>query len=422
MRSGRQWLILLPAATAVLIGAFCLWLGKYTVTVPEWRILVDDDGRIAHVACVVNSARRAALRNAALVTRIVNALPRRTRVTVLTNDPRAFAIIGDPQRGRLEFFILPGKSDFTIWPQDPFVVLVARDGRRVLLASREFDRADDRLIPQRLAGHLHIPYRRSKLSFEGGNIVAGSRHVFIGANTIRYNAIRLHKTDPDIVRAFQREFGRPVLVIGPVPQPVDHIDMMLTAAGGDLIGVADPGWGARLVQRELKQNPGRIKAFERCCEEYYFGNPRVRALRDVKGELIKPPNIEGETSAAAEDSERIAPELDRIAVELRRYGYRVRRFPFLMRARKMTPLSSSGKKPPDMQAGYPCLTYNNVLIEDDSAHRIVYLPQYGLAALDRAASDAWRRLGWRVVPVQGFAISAMYGGSLRCCAKVLERQ
>jgi hypothetical protein len=51
----------------------------------------------------------------------------------------------------------------------------------------------------------------------------------------------------------------------------------------------------------------------------------------------------------------------------------------------------------------------------------VYLPRYGLDALDRAAVRAWEALGYEVHPVGGLAVSAMYGGALRCAVKVLER-
>lgn len=419
--SGRWRLIGVVAAVTVLALGFGVWIKLYQAAVPAWRVLSDDSGRIVHVACVINSARRAALRNAALVTRILNSLPRRTRVTVLTNDPKAFAVLGDPQRGRLVMLDLPAASDFTIWPQDPFLVLKSRDGRLALLAAREFDRVDDRLIPQRLAKHLHTVFRKSKLAFEGGNVVVGSRHVFVGADTIRYNAVKLRKTDPDVVKAFQRELGRPVLVIGPVPQVVGHIDMMLTPIDGISIGVADPRWGAALVRRELTRNPAAVRAFEQRCEDYYFGNPHVHALRDAKGRLIKPPKVVGKTEAAVKDSQAIAVHLDRVAEELTRYGYRVRRFPFLMSRPKPVAKSTTGSKAAEPGPGYPCLTYNNVLVEHESGRRTVYLPQYGLGALDRAARAAWRRAGCRVVPIEGFAISAMYGGSLRCCVKVLDR-
>jgi hypothetical protein len=66
------------------------------------------------------------------------------------------------------------------------------------------------------------------------------------------------------------------------------------------------------------------------------------------------------------------------------------------------------------------LTYNNVLLEDGDNGESVFLPRYGFSVLDRAAHEAWAGLGFRVVPIDGLTVSAMYGGSLRCCIKVLS--
>ncbi|MFH1730091.1 MAG: hypothetical protein ABIF82_00390 [Planctomycetota bacterium] len=42
--------------------------------------------------------------------------------------------------------------------------------------------------------------------------------------------------------------------------------------------------------------------------------------------------------------------------------------------------------------------------------------------MDKAAREAWAKIGCRAVGVKGLAISSMYGGSLRCCVKVLQRR
>ena len=44
------------------------------------------------------------------------------------------------------------------------------------------------------------------------------------------------------------------------------------------------------------------------------------------------------------------------------------------------------------------------------------------ANLDAAAATAWRSVGFDVVPIDGLATSAMYGGALRCGLKVLARE
>src|SRR5687768_11805522 len=66
------------------------------------RVLLTDVGPPPRVAAIsVNSARRATLRNADLVTNIVNGLPAATRFLVLTNDRSAFTVARDDRPGRV---------------------------------------------------------------------------------------------------------------------------------------------------------------------------------------------------------------------------------------------------------------------------------------------------------------------------------
>jgi hypothetical protein len=107
-------------------------------------------------------------------------------------------------------------------------------------------------------------------------------------------------------------------------------------------------------------------------------------------------------------SRELAPVLDRIAGSLEEVGYRVERVPFLFGGAE----SRDSRNVEDAErAGYPMLTYNNVLVEDDVEGPVVYLPAYGLEALDRVRPARDRRL----------QTSAMYGGGLRCAVKVLSR-
>jgi len=391
---------------------------------PVDRLLSDQGGSIEHVVCVVNTARRAALRNAGVVTGIINALPPRVKVTILTNDRAALIVARDPHPGRVTFLDLPGDSSFTIWPQDPFLVLRGAEGKTALLAGRQFARADDRLIAARLAEHLGWELRQSDLSFEGGNIVCSEHRALIGADTIADNALRMELDAEEIVRKFQHELGRKVIVLGPSPQPVGHIDMAITPLGDNRIVVADTAWGARLARRDMQDSPEKVKAFETACETQYFGLPEIKSLLDVEGKAIVPPKVIEQTAEAIDTSEAIAVHLDRIAKGLTAQGYKVHRMPMLfwLAPPSEAPASQSASAPaPEPKPGYPCLTYNNVLLETVSDGGTVYLPQYGWGSLDSAARDAWEKLGCTVKPVAGLTISAMYGGSLRCCTKVLGR-
>jgi hypothetical protein len=113
--------------------------------------------------------------------------------------------------------------------------------------------------------------------------------VFVGANTIRYNALELQKSEIDVVLDFQHELGRPVLVIGPFPQPVAYIDMMLIPLGGRRVAVADANVGIRIAEQALKSDPDSVAEFEQFCEANFIGYPSIKTLLGSEGQKICSP-------------------------------------------------------------------------------------------------------------------------------------
>jgi hypothetical protein len=426
---------LLTFAGVVLLGAgiclFVLQRRERQSPVPSQRLLADN-GRepISLVVCSVNSARRSALRNARLVSSIVNALPPRVSVILAVNDPEAFTVARNPWPARVQFLKLTDETSITIWPQDPFVVLRDQDGEYRQLISRDFQRVKDRQMALQLGRFLGWRSRVSTLSFEGGNIVSDDSWAFVGANTIRQNALELDKTEAWVLKQFETELGKRVLAIGPVPQPIGHIDMMLTPLGEKNILLADPAWGARLAEQELNESPGSVEAFEKSCEQMFLGAPGIVSLRYSTGRVLKAPDVIGETRSAIEHSRDIAPHLDRLAGYLAARGYKVHRVPYLSvrlpdmpttRPNARTETKTATEDRNQASLGYPELTYNNVLLETVGGRRTVYLPQYGWETMDLAGREVWLKLVDDVTPVSGFAVCATYGGSLRCCTKVLTR-
>ena len=67
------------------------------------------------------------------------------------------------------------------------------------------------------------------------------------------------------------------------------------------------------------------------------------------------------------------------------------------------------------------VTYTNALFDRDAAGPIVYLPTYRVPALDRAATERYTALGFRVVPID---VSTVYtlNGSLGCLVNVMARR
>lgn len=405
-------LLLLFVATQSLWDAGPSWAEQTTPV-----LLSDAGGQIKAAVLSVNSARKATLRNAGLITNIVNSLPSRIKIYIITNDPSAFVVSRNPWPDRIKFINLPTDNPITIWTQDPFLVLDQPDMPSTLLASEKFDRAGDRLMASKIAERLGYTLKMSTLNFEGGNIVSDQDFAFIGADTIRQNAIFKDMEDVAVVKKFEQELNRKVLVVGPFPQPIGHIDMMITPIGDRKVIVADSGLGARLAQEALDREPNAVKDFEKYCENYFFGSTLIDELVTEDGRKINRPHVVGQTRHMIDLSKEIALTLDGIASSLETFGYEVFRLPFLYGV----PVGGRGAGENTSTESYPMITYNNVVMETTAMEKLVYLPSYRWESMDQAAVKIWENLGFTVHKIQGLAISSMYGGSLRCSVKVLEK-
>ena len=389
--------------------------GTEPLASPARELLPDCGGAIDLAVMTVSSPRRSGLRNQELVRGVVLRLGPEGRFLILANPE--MILDPNPAPGRMEFVEIPDGLDFSIWPQDPFVVLEGAEGP-ILLTSRIYQRADDRKMAATIAGAFGARVRESSLYFAGGNLLADERHAFVGADLIRDNVADLALSPDEVVRRFQEELGRKVLVVGESPQPVAHLDMVLTPLGDGRVAVADSGRGAGIVAEELARQPESIAAFEREAMANFFGHPDLESVVDEQGYVHRPPPIEGVTAQAIEDSRAVAAALDGIAGDLERRGYDVVRVPVLMTRRG----AADDPRFPRGAAGYPMLSYDNVIVERINGRDRVYLARYGLAPLDIAAQEAWRDAGFEVHPIDGLTTSSMYRGSLRCVVKVLGRK
>jgi len=377
------------------------------------RILSDVGSEIRLVACSATSARTSSLRNAELISNIVNGLPQDVHVLLLVNDRSAFAT--SESNRRVTFVEMPPESEISIWPQDPFVVVQGHSTTK-LITPCSFNREDDERMPKQLAGLLNLEVVHSEMHFEGGNIVCGEDAVFIGFDTIERNAVLLEMTTQGVKDRFSKLFGRRVVVVGESSQSIGHIDLIVTPLSQNRIAVADSRAGARLAAAAIDRDPNAVQQFERQCETSFFGNAGVSELMDKEGNRIGRPDVIGRTSSVISASLRLAPELDTIARQLAHAGYSVVRVPALI-PQPDRQLENRGEHDPQ----YPFLSYSNVLTETRQNQEFVYLPQYGFECLDEKAQQVWESLGFQVKPVPGFSTSAMYGGGLRCCTKVLLR-
>ena len=115
-------------------------------------VLADSGGTIRQVVTVVTSPRRSTLRNQNLVQSLAQGLGPDTHLLILAH--REMILDPNPMPQRMTFVEIPEELQFSIWPQDPFVVLRDGEGVSRLLAARGYGRMEDREMVRLVAGKL----------------------------------------------------------------------------------------------------------------------------------------------------------------------------------------------------------------------------------------------------------------------------
>jgi hypothetical protein len=106
----------------------------------------------------------------------------------------------------------------TVFAQDNARAARGARGEPALLVPRGFRaadlRAEDEIDPAEAERAFGVPVRRSRLYWEGGNVVHDEERCFIGVDTIAENVARLGLTADEVAGLFEAEFGLPVTLLG----------------------------------------------------------------------------------------------------------------------------------------------------------------------------------------------------------------
>jgi hypothetical protein len=106
----------------------------------------------------------------------------------------------------------------SVFAQDNARAMRDADGNPVLLVPHAFrsggSRAEDELDPADAEHAFGIPVRRSRLYWEGGNVVHDDTRCFVGIDTVAENAVRLGLSHDEVVSLLAGEFGMPVTPLG----------------------------------------------------------------------------------------------------------------------------------------------------------------------------------------------------------------
>jgi len=291
-------------------------------------------------------------------------------------------LAGTPNLGRLHPVVVG--APITTWSRDRYAAL---DDGSILAPPlvEAADRAGDARSPAAISRALyHQEPRVAGFAFEGGDLAATPHFVFADANLARRNLARGNDVDRGTIeQELRHRLSQELIWLGDKPGdvPQHHIMMYMMPLDDTTVAVGDVRAGVKLLAHE------------------------------PAGESLE-----------LDDVEVQAARFDRAAQLLAAKGFHVVRVPALV-----------------LDGGGSFVTYTNALFDRTAppsggaasrgeaplgdrhgARRVVYLPTYGLPALDRAAEELYANLGFDVHPID---VSAIYqlDGSLGCLVNVLAR-
>lgn len=327
-------------------------------------------------------------------------LPPTTHLTVLVhpdvNEDLEDLLVESGRRSTTTLVRTDEDLRFTVWAQDPSLVVRDDNGQVTLLAPAHFDRKQDADAVAVLADGIGARLQTSAVSFHGGDVLTGDDFVLVGRTARDLSSHALDPTRRVVVVDTDRMLGadrtRPIRVNGRdvdeilpggdgSPDPLIHLDMFLTLAGRGPAGRYRILVGSLTMADEILERLG-----------------------------VDP---------------RLADHLDGIAAQLVDAGFEVIRNPLpLTRADGRPRLRGQVR---EVRIWY-LATANNCLVQVDPTHGDhVWLPTYGhgawkeLAATDTANRRIWESLGFTVHELTSFHSLAQRFGALHCITKDLDR-
>jgi hypothetical protein len=350
--------------------------------VPSGPILSECDGHLRELVLQYEPAAKEIV--APVYRDFLRALDRDVSVHLVCLDRAAFddfAVVVGPIPCSVKP-ILVGHH-ITTWSRDRWVALtpaVAGDATTLWSPRGEAGeevwpaRAGDERVGRDIAAALAplVRARRSGLYFDGGDFLADSETVFVMPRMLQRNIQQTVRSREEFIGILSRELKRRVILLDEAPD--HHAGMFMASVGGKTMLVGDPSLAQELISIEMEQHD-----------------------RTATNEFMSLPGGPDFTAPTQH-------LFDAVAAQCSAAGYKVIRIPVV-----------------PAQDGRTYLTYVNVLIDQQSGRRLVYLPFYrGVERLNAAARAAWEDLGYQIRPVD-CTTAYRHFGCLHCLVNVLSR-
>ena len=323
--------------------------------------------------------------------------------------PRA---LGDAlATGQVRAFFYPrSKGALRIWPCDDGKPL--RDGGLLISTKNDPPSIGHRNAHIFMAKHMNLALVGSPIAFEGGDVLCGERHVFVGRHTLEKNPAA-GRSAAQLARALGTLFAKPVFVLE-TPKLKDpnlakqfrhpmHVDTEVClvfdrVTKRETVLVGDP---KTLVEVILGLQPNRLRgrrAFAAAVREAFRGS----SLGDYFVDPLIAVNWEGVLRAR------------RHARALRRHGYPVQFVPGF--AGLSSPLDSLAAKKKQEKKILRLLNYVNAVVD----RGVVFLPWFEIPRLDSWTQEIVERLGYEVVPARSARHSFTHLGGPHCLTSAIR--
>jgi len=242
---------------------------------------------------------------------------------------------------------------------------------------------------------------RTQVRTEGGEVVVDDERAFVSLSALRSTLRYGIASDEAGAQALLRAtWNLPVTWVAHRDlSSSDHCDLYIMPAGKKRMVVGSPKMGAMLLSGMSESQRSRLGRSMRSIARE-AGAPILPIMED-DARVIEALLVEARSPARLRAFKRLRASLTGL-------GYTWVEVPFL-------------SLDPQQFGLRLALTYTNVVQDRRGGTHTIYLPQYGLPALDRAASAAWETLGCRVVGVDALG-PAMHGGAIRCLSHVIKRR
>jgi len=321
-----------------------------------------------------------------------------------------------PKRVRRKFKLIPADQSMNVWAQDASKPLA--DGETTLAQPKgnEVIR-DENLVPLRSMQESGlIDVIPSPFAFEGGNIIVGNRHIFVGPDIVRDLSKQFHISRKNAVSVLSEHWNKEVIEIGRpnadgVLEQVDfHIDLSMAIAK------------AKLGRWEKREEVAIVSSPFMLLEEI-LGFPPIKNMDrdtyyDKMRELAYKVGYEDFPFKLTHTDKRLLLEMselsyDDILVEELGYesmvetlvenGYKVVRIP--------------GHNRFDEEQTLRAFNFTNVIFSGKNA----IIPRYDSNLLDPYIREYYRKLGFNVVGIRAVQNFICKKGGIRCLSETYRR-